>query len=88
MPRLRRISLLLADTFYPGWTAQVDGAPTTIYRANHSVQGIQLPRGRHDVRFSYDAPGFMPGLTITLTALGMLLAWLLVAAYAGRRLPR
>ena len=50
--------LLLADTFYPGWTAQVDGRPTPIYRANLSVRGIQLPKGRHEVRFTYDAPGF------------------------------
>ena len=47
--------LLLADTFYPGWTAHVDGAPTPIYRANISVRGIRLPKGRHEVRFIYDA---------------------------------
>jgi hypothetical protein len=78
--------LLLADTFYPGWTARVDGAPTPIYRANHSVRGIQLPKGRHEVRFTYEAPGFRLGLQITLVAVGILLVWLAGAAYADRRL--
>jgi uncharacterized membrane protein YfhO len=67
--------LLLADTFYPGWTAQVDGTPTPIYRANHSVRGIQLPKGRHEVRFSFDAPGFARGLQITLLSVSILVLW-------------
>ena len=45
--------LLLADTFYPGWTAEVDGKPVALYRANLSVRAIQLPKGRHEVRFTY-----------------------------------
>jgi Bacterial membrane protein YfhO len=77
--------LLLADTFYPGWTATVDGTRTPIYRANHSVRGIQLPRGRHEVRFSYDAPGYIRGLQITLLSMSLLLLWAGGAAYAGRR---
>jgi hypothetical protein len=78
--------LLLADTFYPGWTAAVDGTPTPIYRANHSVRGIQLPKGRHEVRFTYQAPGFARGLQITLVAVSTLLFWAGGAAYASRRL--
>ena len=77
--------LLLADTFYPGWTAQVDGTPTPIYRANLSVRGIQLPKGRHEVRFTYEAPGFARGLQITVTAVSLLLIW--AAAAALRRPP-
>jgi hypothetical protein len=80
--------LLLADTFYPGWTAQVDGAPTPVYRANLSVRGIQLPKGRHEVRFTYDAPGFARGLQITLMALSLLGMWLAGAAYMARRAER
>jgi hypothetical protein len=67
--------LLLADTFYPGWTAAVDGAGTPIYRANHSVRGIQLPKGRHEVRFVYDPPGFWRGFQITALSAGLLLLW-------------
>jgi hypothetical protein len=77
--------LLLADTFYPGWTAQVDGHSTPIYRANLSVRGIQLPKGRHEVRFTFDAPGFARGLQITLLAVSTLLIWVGGAAYMDRR---
>jgi hypothetical protein len=77
--------LLLADTFYPGWTASVDGTATPIYRANLSVRGIELPKGRHQVRFVYEAPGFWTGLRITLLALSALVIWAGVAVYLDRR---
>ena len=76
--------LLLADTFYPGWTASVDGAATPIYRANHSVRGIQLRKGRHEVRFTYEAPGFAAGLRITVVSLAVLLLWTAAAYVVGR----
>jgi hypothetical protein len=79
--------LLLADTFYPGWTAQVDGRPTPTYRANISVRGIQLPKGRHEVRFRYEAPGFARGLWISLLAISTLLVWAGAAFYIDRRPP-
>ena len=75
--------LLLADTSYPGWTARVDGTPTAVYRANLSVRAIALPKGRHEILFTYDAPGFYRGLWITLAAIGVLLLWA-GGAYAGR----
>ena len=77
--------LLLADTFYPGWTATVDGTRTPIYRANHAVRGIELPRGRHEIRFTYEAPGYIRGLQISLLSVSLLLLWAGGAAYAGRR---
>ena len=80
--------LLLADTFYPGWIAELDGKPVPIYRANLSVRAIQLPKGRHDVRFLYEAPEFFRGLRITLLAVSSLLIWLGIAAYLDLRMRR
>jgi hypothetical protein len=80
--------LLLADTFYPGWTATIDGATTKIFRANHSVRGIHLPKGRHEVRFNYEAPGFVRGLQITLLAFSALLIWVGGATWLDRRSRR
>lgn len=76
--------LLVADMYYPGWHAQVDGVEVPIYRANISVRGIALPKGRHRVRMTYQPIAFLRGLAITLLALGALLIWLAVAAYRAK----
>src|SRR6185436_19974170 len=73
--------LLLADMYYPGWHAEVDGVPTPIYRANLSLRGIALPKGQHTVRFSYDPQSFFRGLWISLAALGAIMVWFGIAAY-------
>jgi hypothetical protein len=73
--------LLLADMYYPGWRAEVDGVATPIYRANISLRGIALPKGQHTVRFTYDPSSFFRGLWVTLIALTALLLWFGAAAY-------
>jgi uncharacterized membrane protein YfhO len=37
--------LVLADTFSPGWIAQIDGQDTPIYRANGNFRAVQVPAG-------------------------------------------
>ena len=76
--------LLLADTYYPGWSATVDGRPVALYRANLSVRAIPIPQGRHDVRFTYDPPGVRSGLIVSAVATLALLGWVIAAAGSGR----
>jgi hypothetical protein len=45
--------VVLADTFYPGWRATVDGASARILATNHMFRGVPVPAGRHRVRFEY-----------------------------------
>jgi uncharacterized membrane protein YfhO len=59
----------------------VDGVPTPIYRANVSLRGIALPKGRHTVRFWYEPAPFFRGLWISLIALSALILWFGAAAY-------
>jgi hypothetical protein len=82
--------LLLADTYYPGWTAAVDGMSVPLYRANLSVRAIQLPAGKHDVRFTYEPPRARLGLMLTIVAVAGLLIWVIAAAGFERyaRSPR
>jgi hypothetical protein len=80
--------LVLADTFYPGWSAAVDGAPAPIYRANLAIRAVPLARGRHQVRFEYEMPGFVRGAQVSLLGLSVLLMWIAGAAYMDRRVRR
>jgi hypothetical protein len=53
--------LVLADTWLPGWTATIDGAPAAIVRGNHSQRLVQLPARACRVVFSYACPGLALG---------------------------
>jgi Bacterial membrane protein YfhO len=48
-----RGTLLLADAYYPGWEAYVDGAPATIYPADIALRGVLVPAGTHTVTMEY-----------------------------------
>lgn len=76
--------LVLADTFYPGWRAEVDGQPTPIHRANLSLRAVPLLPGEHRVVFRYEPSWLALGRGVSLGALAALLA-LLVGALAWRK---
>jgi hypothetical protein len=45
--------LVLADAYYPDWRATLDGAPATIYPANHVVRALAVPPGEHEIVFTF-----------------------------------
>lgn len=57
--------LLLTDAFYPGWTATVNGAPTTLLRANILFRAVRLPEGEHQIEFRYEPLTVTVGLWIS-----------------------
>jgi hypothetical protein len=69
--------LVLADSFYPGWKATVNGVPVPILPTNHLFRGVPLPAGVHIVRFDYRPWSFRLGVTASLLgfALIILLWW-------------
>ena len=65
--------LVLADSYYPGWRAYVDGTETPIYKTNHFFRGVFVRQGTHIVEFNYDPPSFRMGLLWSLAALFVIL---------------
>lgn len=81
--------LVIAESFYPGWTARIDGEPTPIIRTNVAFQGIRVPAGRHTVIFSFASNSMRVGLASGGLGLAVLAAYIVVALRSRRRnLPR
>ena len=45
--------LVLHETYYPGWVAEIDGKPARILRADVLFRGVEVPPGRRKVVFRY-----------------------------------
>jgi len=71
--------LVLADTYYPGWRATVDGAPVDILRANYAFRAVWLEAGEHVVEMTYRPVSVLLGGAVSLIALLLLITGLLLA---------
>jgi hypothetical protein len=74
--------VLLADSFYPGWKATVDGVPTAIHPANGLFRSVFVSAGTHRITFRYEPSMFRAGLA--LAAVGLVMAGLLLRPGGAR----
>ena len=80
--------LVLADTYYPGWQATVDGVPTPVMRANITSRAVIVTPGRHAVEFHFEAAAFFLGLKLTTVAIVLLGAWIAFWRRRARRMAQ
>jgi hypothetical protein len=64
--------LFVSEIWHPSWQATVDGEPAAVLRTNVAFRGVEVPEGKHELRFRYSASEFRLGFG--LSALGLLLA--------------
>lgn len=74
--------LVIATTWYPGWTATIDGQEVPLYRANLAFQAVELPPNGGDVVLQYEPRPLGSGLLISVISL--LMAVFLSALYIFR----
>jgi hypothetical protein len=70
--------LILTDTHFPGWVADVDGEPRPIERANVAFRAVRVQPGERVVTFTYRPDAFRLGalLSWVMAGLGAIcLAW-------------
>jgi hypothetical protein len=80
--------LVLLDTFYPGWRAQVDGHATPIRPADAAFRAIPVSAGHHVVRFYYRPTSVIVGGGISIVALLAIVACLVLGGQRGLRFAR
>ena len=75
--------LLLLDTYFPGWSATVNGSPVTICRADYNFRAVPLPAGTSTVVFSYFPGSLRWGMILCgAGVLALAAAW-----FAPRKAP-
>ncbi len=60
--------LVLADTWYPGWRATVDGEPAELLRANYGFRAVWLEAGEHTVEMVYRPTSVLAGGALSLAS--------------------
>jgi hypothetical protein len=75
--------LFTGDAFYPGWTAELDGQPTRLYRANLAFRAVYVPPGDHLVVHRFESRSVRLGLAASLGSLAA--AALLLVSRLRRR---
>ncbi len=68
--------LFIADTWYPGWQARLDGQSVSLYRANYLFRAVAVPAGKHLLNVNYTSVGFYFGGLFSI--LGLFLLWILI----------
>jgi hypothetical protein len=62
--------VILADTYYPGWKAWIDGKPAPIWEVDGMLRGVVAEKGAHKIEMRYQPNSVRLGAF--LTALGIL----------------
>jgi hypothetical protein len=57
--------LVLSDTYFPGWTADIDEKGAKIHRANYTFRAVEIPKGKHTVTFTYSPSSLLLGFWIS-----------------------
>jgi len=68
--------LVLAQSWYPGWRARVNGIEAPLLRANASFVAVELPSGLSVVEIAYEPKSIEAGLWIALAS-GIIGLWCL-----------
>ncbi len=70
--------LLLSDTWYPGWSVELDGGKTKLYKADYLFRAVWVPSGEHTLEFRYRSPLFLIGGVLSV------LGWITMATIGWR----
>jgi uncharacterized membrane protein YfhO len=76
--------LVVGQTYYPGWTAIVDGIEVPVVPVNVALVGVPLSAGAHDVQLIFRPLSFRIGIILTAVStivLGGMAVWPRVAKY-------
>jgi hypothetical protein len=77
---------VFSEMYYKnGWVATVDGKETPILRVDYALRAIQIPSGKHAIKFTFDPQVIKTGSTITIISTILLVLLLVAGIYLENR---
>ncbi len=67
--------LVLCESYYPGWRAEVDGKAAQLLTADYVFRAVPLAEGRHEVVFRLRPMSFIVGTVISCMGIAAWLVW-------------
>jgi uncharacterized membrane protein YfhO len=67
--------LVLCESYYPGWRAEVDGKEAQLLTADYVFRAVPLSGGRHEVVFRLRPVSFFLGAVISCMGIAAWLLW-------------
>jgi hypothetical protein len=74
--------MVIADVWYPGWSAYMDGKSVPLLRANYLFKAVPVPKGEHEVTVVYQP--ILIYLGAGLSGLTFVTLIILVAVWLGK----
>lgn len=65
--------LFLSEAYYPGWSFYIDGKKAQVLKEREVFTAVDLPAGKHKVKYVYEPMSFKLGAVISLISLFVLI---------------
>lgn len=69
---------IFSEIYYKDWNAYIDGKPAPIFKANYVLRGLNIPAGKHLIKFKFEPKVYFIGRTLS-----NIFCWLVVLLSAG-----
>jgi len=69
---------IFSEIYYKDWNAYIDGKPAEIFKANYVLRGLNIPAGKHIIKFKFEPKVYFVGRTLS-----NIFCWLVAALLAG-----
>ena len=80
--------LVVSENWYPDWRATIDSRPAVVHRAQGSLLSVVLPAGARQVTLEFVSRSYRTGRLVSLVAVLLSLAAILVPAVRARGAAR